>query len=123
MANEIAMARDTLALLAALPARDEELERLRKFVRLADALYVSASKHAQDLSDQKYKAEFGIEGPSLAGFLPGGADRDYHIARHRAGECPLPHHERFIAAALPSGPMQSVPLPDGSDPIAEGKVW
>lgn len=76
---------------------EPENERLRAVVVLADAMYVQAAKEAQDRSDSQYKREFGIKGPSLAGFLRGGADRDYHYARHTAGECPLPRHTALAA--------------------------
>lgn len=74
-----------------------EVERLRELVRLADAMYVAARMQAQKASDETHMAEFGVKGPSLAGFLPGGADRDYHYARHTAGECPDPSHAQYMA--------------------------
>lgn len=78
----------------------QEIGRLQEIVALADALYVSAAKQAQDESRERYQAEFGHNGPSLAGFLSGGADRNYHYARHKAGECPLPLHKRYMEDPL-----------------------
>lgn len=68
---------------------------MRELVRLADAMYVAAAEQAQERSRKEYQAEFGHDGPSLAGFLSGGADRNYHYARHKAGECPLPRHQKW----------------------------
>lgn len=69
---------------------------LREVVRLADAMYVAAAEQAQERSDHEYMEQFGREGPHLAGFLRGGADREYHHARHRAGQCPLPRHQKYM---------------------------
>lgn len=77
-----------------------EIEELQGVVELADALYVSAATQAQDESRRKYQEEFGHNGPSLAGFLRGGADRNYHYARHKAGECPLPRHKKYMEDPL-----------------------
>jgi hypothetical protein len=61
-----------------------EIEALRAQVARGDALLAAVRQRAQDESDAKHRAEFGHNGPSVAGVFPGlsSPDRTYVYYRH-----------------------------------------
>lgn len=62
----------------------DEIEALRAQVARGDALLAAVRQRAQDESDAKHRAEFGHNGPSVAGVFPGlsSPDRTYVYYRH-----------------------------------------